>query len=354
MLPETLAPDDLLWRCGMRGLILISLLAALADCGAAHGALQWREQVVLKAGYGEADSLFGRAQLNGFCVGENEIFVMDGLRDEIKVFGHDGHFKRTLRVSWPDTAVFQPRLSRVYSDMVVVQGTIYVLAFCGVRPVDQHLRDRFTAYQLLAYSSDTGKLKAYYLIPDSVAKALGKPRSTLGSSDFGVLMVRGAELGIANIFQDKYQPLMKDGRWIRGQVFPSVMEGVPFDGGWLRNASQGESVEILDASKALQKRLEGIHASWVAKNGRFFLRSVTEGPAWKILRDGDLSTSVMEVYGHGGEPIGQVKIEVVVGSCRGFAEPLQAKASTVFGPDGCLYIIGACFDGVTLRRWCPE
>jgi hypothetical protein len=335
-------------------MLLLSLVAAYATAGIPV----WHEEVVIRAGFGHADSLFSnRYAANGFYPAEDGIYIADGGRDEIKVFGYDGHFKRQLHVSWPETTVFRPYIYRVFSDMLVQKNKLYILAYCDIRPVGQELRERYPVYQLLVYSAETGELEAHYPIPDETSRLVHLRKDLpLESGDFLVLLSgQAGEIGIGSLpIGRTYYPLLKrENRKMLFHQAAMAMNSIPLGRFRIRVLPHGEAVEIKDDAENVIAKLENVNNILAeSPDGRFFATSSYVPDSLSILLRKNEAFKY-RIYNNRGVLVAEIRDIIVYGSCDGFIEPPRGKILYRFGPDGFLYYMRCCLDGITIKRWCP-
>ena len=168
MMPRTIRVT----LCGSAFLILTGSLGVVSGGGETDDGLAvMRSELVVQANFGDADDEFGFSDVVTkphqyqpvacFAVTSAHVYLFDGIKRDIKVYGIDGTFQKAIPARWRDTL---PLLAR---DIAVVGDNIYLLVEFTIRPADD---PEFAPYQLFTFNHDGNSVDRQYIAIPGLGK----------------------------------------------------------------------------------------------------------------------------------------------------------------------------------------
>lgn len=259
---------------------------------------------VIKASFGASNAAFGFDDLrdNGgrrinlvpcFAIGEQGIFLFDGIKSDIKVYSHGGTHLRTVRVRRSSGS---RELNVRATDMAVAAGKIYVLTDLGGKSKDP---DR-TRFRVLVFDAFSGEQLEELMIPDdelgTILEKISGEEIRLQVSGSVTIERFGDDFIVYDHDQQFGFPLVREGKSLEPAQRASVT-GQGLADRRLRQDKQRSTIQLLSQETASDLMWGALYT--VSRDSRFFLPSrMTRAPPGGEQVCGPLKAMRSVIFGH--------------------------------------------------------
>lgn len=336
----------------MNRVVIVLLIILLSSTTCMAQVPEWHPTVVLKVGYGdEKEELLYKGYraggegegggIGGFYICSDKIFIVDGIRHEVKVFNLSGEYEKSIRTDWefpPIEGKFSGRTRNVGKcDMVVSNGIIYFLGMF-------QSPDQFgITNSVFTFDLETGKqLERIAIHAPTLGTDLEGRR--VGTRDRLIVEGEGDISVFENMRQISY-PIVRGGKPVLKEEQLAGVPGIKFGAHRISVNREDPGFDFLDNSGiSMKKRCELGYPAVVSPEGNYMLIHVSRSHRGNE-SGGCKSIAICD------KNCNQLGCISLAAGSRGSCFTFGPDETLRFGPDGQLYECHDACDALYIYRW---